>query len=85
MKILEVENINNVPYAKIRNEGWFIALQNSVRDLTLRYPYADDQERDLIFEQENRCQVNYRHRSKAVRSIVFPKEADYTMFIMRWV
>lgn len=84
MKVIEVENIRE-RYPELRDTGWFIALQNSIKDSLERYPGIDMEERDLIFERENKCQINYRINGKTVRSIIFNREQDYTMFILRWV
>lgn len=84
MKILEVEDIQQRPYADLHDQAWFIALQNSIRDMYVRYPNLESLERDKVFEQENKCQVNYRFNSRIVRNITFSREQDYIMFILRW-
>lgn len=83
MRILEVENLSE-RREELQDVGWFIALQNSVQDSLERFPSVDRLERDLIFERENNCQVNYRQDSEVVRSITFMREEDYTMFILKW-
>lgn len=84
MRVLDVENLAE-RRPELEDQGWFIALQNSVKDSLEKYPMADRLERDLLFEQENNCHINYRQNSEAVRSITFMREEDYTMFIMRWL
>ena len=85
MKVLDVENIGNKTYAELREQAWFIALQNSINDSNQRYPTVDNKERDALFEKENNCQINYCYNSVIPRSIIFKRDQDYTMFIMRWL
>jgi hypothetical protein len=84
MKVLNVENLYSTPLDDLCAQAWYNALQNSIKDSNQRYPSADAKERDLMFERENCCQINYAYESRVPRSIVFEREQDYTMFILRW-
>lgn len=83
MKVLDVSNLNQ-RVDTIKDQGWFWALQNSIKSLMARYPRAAKGELEILFEEENKCKLHYRYEGQHPTVIIFEREEDWTMFILRW-
>lgn len=86
MKLLDIERLRAQGDDSLQSQPWWPALLNSITDLMARYPSPmTDEERDLIFQRENRCEIGYAPNSIHVKHILFREEKDWTYFVLKWL
>ncbi len=83
MKVLDISDLPQ-RIDTVKNEGWYWALQNSIKSVMKRYPNAVKGEHEQIFEEENKCKIHYKYEGQAPTVIIFEREQDWVMFVLRW-